>query len=68
MFTDKVTNATVLYDEIRAKGYRGGLSILWEYLTTAAGVASRNRNCDEDADIDDRTRLGVSPPGDAQRQ
>ena len=32
MFTNKVTNATVLYDEIRAKGYRGGLSILWEYL------------------------------------
>ncbi len=32
MVTDKVTNATVLYDEIRAKGYAGGLSILWEYL------------------------------------
>jgi transposase len=32
MVTDKVTNATVLYDEIRAKGYRGGLSILREFL------------------------------------
>ncbi len=29
---DKVTNATVLFDEIRELGYEGGLSILWEFL------------------------------------
>jgi transposase len=29
---DKVTNATVLVDEIRELGYEGGLSILWEFL------------------------------------
>lgn len=30
--TDKVTNAAVLFDEIRAKGYDGGHSILWEFV------------------------------------
>ncbi len=29
---DKVTNAEVLFDEIRARGYTGGRSILWEFL------------------------------------
>ena len=29
---DKVTNAAVLFDEIRARGYTGSRSILWEFL------------------------------------
>src|SRR3989442_11996431 len=29
---DKVTNVTVLFDEIRELGYEGGVSILWEFL------------------------------------
>ena len=29
---DKVTNAAVLFDEIRERGYSGGRSILWEFL------------------------------------
>jgi transposase len=29
---DKVTNATVLFDEIQELGYEGGLSILWEFV------------------------------------
>lgn len=29
---DKVTNAAVLFDEVRARGYTGGRSILWEFL------------------------------------
>lgn len=32
LLQDKVTNAAVLFDEIRERGYTGGRSILWEFL------------------------------------
>lgn len=32
LLQDKVTNAAVLFDEIRERGYAGGRSILWEFL------------------------------------
>ncbi|MDQ6711888.1 MAG: hypothetical protein M3Z28_01680 [Candidatus Dormibacteraeota bacterium] len=32
LLQDKVSNAAVLFDEIRARGYTGGRSILWEFL------------------------------------
>jgi transposase len=32
LLNDKVTNAAVLFDEIRERGYTGGHSILWEFL------------------------------------
>ncbi|MGH7685377.1 MAG: IS21 family transposase [Candidatus Dormibacteria bacterium] len=35
---DKVTNAAVLFDEIRARGYTGGRSILWDFLRPLRSV------------------------------
>ncbi len=32
LLQDKVSNAAVLFDEIRERGYTGGRSILWEFL------------------------------------
>ena len=38
LIEDKVTNAAVLYDEIRARGYEGGRSILWDFLRPLRSV------------------------------
>lgn len=38
LIEDKVTNAAVLFDEIRALGYEGGRSILWDFLRPLRGV------------------------------
>ena len=38
LIDDKVTNAAVLYDEIRALGYEGGRSILWDFLRPLRSV------------------------------
>lgn len=38
LIDDKVTNAAVLFDEIRARGYDGGRSILWDFLRPLRGV------------------------------
>ena len=38
LIEDKVTNAAVLYDEIRALGYEGGRSILWDFLRPLRSV------------------------------
>jgi len=32
LLQDQVTNAAVLFDQIRERGYAGGRSILWEFL------------------------------------
>lgn len=37
---DKVTNAAVLFDEIRERGYTGGRSILWEFLQPLRELAA----------------------------
>lgn len=43
MVTDKITNAEVLYDEIREQGYSGGRSILWEFLRPLRRLVADDR-------------------------
>ena len=40
LLTDHVTNAAVLFDEIRERGYSGGRSILWEFLRPLRELAA----------------------------
>jgi transposase len=43
MVADKVTNAEVLYDEIREQGDIGGRSILWEFLRPLRRLVADDR-------------------------
>jgi len=43
LVTDKITNAAVLYDEIRERTYSGGQSILWEFLRPLRRLVADDR-------------------------
>ena len=53
---DKVSNAAVLFDEIRARGYTGGRSILWEFLHPLRSM------------LEDRTTVRFETPPGKQAQ
>jgi transposase len=56
LLQDKVTNAAVLFDEIRAQGYAGGRSILWEFLHPLRSL------------LEDRTTVRFETPPGKQAQ
>ena len=56
LLQDKVSNAAVLFDEIRARGYTGGRSILWEFLQPLRSL------------LEDRTTVRFETPPGKQAQ